>query len=146
MEMEMEQLIAILKEIIHNERDTSVINPVWAADEAYKKIDPENKAPFLVRIAAIIQLRQLARPLLRKQFDPTKSEIEQPPSLFPELQWRYPKVGTKEGYVLLMDMTKADIRYNVARMRKTCRSISSHADRLEAFGEMYIHEDAEEVC
>ena len=139
----MEPLITLLKAIIHKERDRSVISPTWVAEEAFNRIDLENKSPSLVRLAAILQLRQLARPLLRKQFDPTKPIHEQPPSLFPELQWRYPKVEENEGYVLLTEMTKADIKYNVDRMRKTSRGISKHADRLEAFGEMYIDEAEE---
>ena len=69
----MDQLTDLLKDIIYKERTKSVISPAWVADEAIKKIDPENKSPFLVRIAAILHLRQLARPLLRKQFDPTKA-------------------------------------------------------------------------
>ena len=40
-----------------------------------------------------------------------------------------------------MEMTKADVKYNVARMRKTCRGISRSADALEAFGDMYITEN-----
>ena len=141
MERGVEPLIVLLKLIVHRAHDKSVINPAWVADEAIKELDPENKSPHLVRIAAVLQLRQLARPLLRKQFDPTKPANEQPPSLFPELQWRYPKAEEKEGYVILTEMTKADIKYNVDRMRKTCRGMSKHADRLEAFGEMYISDE-----
>lgn len=135
-------LVNILKLIIHDERTTAVIDPIWVAEEAFKRIDPETRSPALVRVAAVLHLRQLARPLLRKQFDPTKPAKEQPPSLFPELQWRYPKAEEKEGYIVLTKMTKVDVKYNVDRMRKTCRGISSHADRLEVFGEMYIEDVA----
>ena len=142
----MKPLTLILSGIINAEQTRPVIDPVWAANEAYKSIDPENRAPLLVRTAAVLHLRQLARPLLRKQFDPNKSVKEQPPSLFPDLQWRYPKAGVKYGYVLLTAMTMEDIRYNVARMRKTSKTQASNADALEAFGEMYIRDtDAEEA-
>ena len=59
-------------------------------------------------------------------------EPEQP-DLFGGLQRRYP--SSRQGeYVLLAQMSDADIASNVARLRKEGASKSKHADALEQFG------------
>lgn len=94
----------------------------------------------LVYLGCHLELRQIARGLLRQHF-------EEPPSpageltqheLFPDLQRRYPSARSKEAsepeYVLLDEMTDSDIWFNVERLRKEGASKLRHADALEAFG------------
>lgn len=151
----MEQLINMLKLIISNEKTRTVIDPVWVADVAIKKMDPEGRSPLLITLAATLELRQLARMLLRKYFAPVEDteEAAEPHSLFPDLQWRYPKAPPekkaktskakeegeedKQGYVLLEEMDYEDMRFNIARLRKTGYGMLAHADRLEAW--MFEH-------
>ena len=134
---ETSQLVAILSRIVDTRRGERAINPSWVATEALIEIDPEAKSPLLVRVACHLELRQLARGLLREVFERGESVDDSHP-LFPELQWRYPQASRKgdaePSYVLLDEMTPKDIGYNVDRLRMEGRAKLAHADRLEAFG------------
>jgi hypothetical protein len=87
-----------------------------------------------------LQVRQMARGVLRRDFDPEErvaASVEGEDDLFPEtLQDRYPrrgKHGEEPVYVLREQMTGNDVGYNVARMRRGGRALLKHADALEAW-------------
>jgi hypothetical protein len=134
---ETSQLVAILSRIVDTRRGERTINPSWVATEALIEIDPDGKSPPLVRVGCHLELRQLARGLLREVFERGESADDAHP-LFPELQWRYPQASRKgdaePSYILLDEMMPKDIAYNVDRLRMEGRSKLAHADRLEAFG------------
>lgn len=136
---ELKEVISTLAMIIHRERDKLTISPAWVADAGLAKMDPERKTPFLVRKTALFELRQLARQLLRKHFEPEDFEEEdedRPDPLFPELQWRYPQARMDDEsprYVLLNRMTPSDVKYNIGRLRKCGDGMHRHADALEKY-------------
>jgi hypothetical protein len=133
--------------IIHADRENPDISPSSVADAAATVMDPDNAAPPLLRKVAIYQLRQIARRLLRKHFNPSKGkkgEITEPDSLFPDLQWRYPRMklkGEEPRYALLKELTRSDVAYNVANLRRVGSGMQAHADRLEAWGKKYARDD-----
>lgn len=132
------QLAEIVARIIDIRRAQVRINPSWIATEALKEIDPAAQSVRLVRQGCHLQLRQIARAQCRHLFEDS-DDITQPRfTEFEDLQWRYPTVRSKTQdepeYVLRDQMTAADIRYNVARLRQEANAKQAHADALEAWG------------
>lgn len=125
--------------VIDRRRDRQSISPSWVATEAMNDLDPERVSVEIVYFGCHLQLRQIAREILRKRFKPDEApERSAQHDLFPDLQWRYPTARTAKNeepeYVLLESLTKEDINYNVARLRSEAVAKLRHADALEAFG------------
>jgi hypothetical protein len=102
-------------------------------------IDSERRAPLLVHLGCNLQLRQIAREMLRGKYEPDgDSDADAQHSLWPELQKRYPTAkSARDGdpeYVLLEHLTDADLAYNIARLRSEAQSKLRHATALEAWG------------
>jgi hypothetical protein len=141
MASETQPLTAIVAKIIETRRHEVRINPSWIATEALLEIDPDKQSVPLVYLGCHLELRQIARGLLRQHFEdppsPADDAIAQH-DLFPDLQRRYPSARSKEAsepeYVLLDEMSDSDIWFNVERLRKEGTSKLRHADALEAFG------------
>lgn len=132
-----QRLTEIIARIIDSHGNVVSISPHWIAIEAMRLLDPEQNAPMLVYGGCNLHIRQIARSLLRKKYEPEDSDSEQH-ALFPELQKRYPIARTARNmepeYVLLERLNASDIDFNVARLRSEARAKLKHADALEAYG------------
>src|SRR5215467_432595 len=97
---ETQALTNIVARIIDTRRAELRISPSWVATEAMIEIDPDRSSVELVYQGCHLQLRQIARSLLRLHFenanDPADDESAQH-ELFPELQWRYPAAHSAGG-------------------------------------------------
>jgi hypothetical protein len=123
-----------------DEAKVILISPVDLASRVYSNIDSKDVAPALVRLAAILELRQLARAVCRQRITLKEAEAEQN-SLFDfKLQPRYPvkRDLEEEGYVLREYLTYDERRYNIERLRKEANAKLTHADALEAETEQLI--------
>ena len=132
------KLAEVIARIIDLRRAAVSISPTWVAAEAMKELDPERAAPMLVHAGCNLHLRQIARGQLRRRFEPDDDEGDEH-DLFPGLQQRYPTARSVRAdepeYVLLEHLTRADIGFNVARLRSEARAKLEHADALEAYGD-----------
>lgn len=132
----MDDLSKTIADIVVRNKVQSRIKPTWVANEAMIILDPGRVSISSVYNGCLMHACQIARELLRKQFEKQPEETSQH-HLFPELQWRYPVEHTSKSepeYVLLEDMTDADIKYNVSRLRTEAETKLKHADALEEFG------------
>jgi hypothetical protein len=153
MSAESRSLTAVVARIIELQRDMPRINPSAVASAALLELDPKRISVPAVLAGCHLALRQIARRLLRKRFedadasddeddvepeqsahDDEAAEPEQPDLFPPGLQRRYPSSKQTGEYVLLPEMSSADIGFNVARLRKEGSSKTKHADALERFG------------
>lgn len=145
MTKEHDRLRTIVSSIIDGRRDREEISPLWVATEATKQIgawDLKESVP-LVYEACHLHLRQVARSLCRALFEVSDGQDAESQGnsaqhqLFPDLQWRYPRAPAgsriETSYVLLEQMTDADIRYNVQRLKREARARLGHADALHAW-------------
>lgn len=139
---EAQPLTDIVARIIDEYRGEPRISPSWVATQAMAELDPDRSSVRLVYLGCHLELRQIARSVLRMRFededgrddddDPTRQH-----ELFPELQWRYPTARSRDAepeYVRLEFLTDGDIQFNVERLRREGRSKLAHADALEAHG------------
>jgi len=128
-----DKLMDVLRECydaINSEIETQ---PALLASCAMKKMDSESTSPVLVAWAANLELRQLARSLLRKHCDPTDPENPQA-EMFDGLQDRYPTKRNGEAtYVLLDYLTDEEIEENLVRMGREITAKQKHYDALEAY-------------
>jgi hypothetical protein len=133
------QLAEIVARIIDIRRTHVRIVPSWIATEALKEIDPANRSHPLVRAGCHLQLRQIARAQCRNLFEDGDTIDDGEPEFtgFKELQWRYPAAHSKgkpePEYVLLDQLSRADVIYNVRRLRREGQAKLKHADALEAW-------------
>lgn len=131
------QLTSLLQEKYHvlHGKKLIAISPKDLADEVYKAIDPKKISPLLVQMAAILELRQLARAVCRQRNVESQQATEQS-TLF-DLQPRYPATRTmgeetEEVYVLREHLTVAERRENSSRLRVEGEAKMAHADALDA--------------
>jgi hypothetical protein len=141
-------LIEIVARIIDMRRDQPSISPSSVATEAMLVLEAawmQNPSEYpLVYIGCHLELRQLARKILRERFEPEEDADKVTHPLFPELQWRYPidPPKTEEPqYVLLELLRKQDWRFNVNRLRGDAKRRLRHADKLEAWGMRHFAEE-----
>jgi hypothetical protein len=135
-------LIDIVARIIDTRRDEDRISPSSVATEAMIALraswmNKPNKGYPLVYVGCHLQCRQIARQLLRQQFEPEQDADKMEHPLFPGLQWRYPIARSKDEepqYVLLELMTKKDWIFNLNRLEADAASRLHHADILRAWG------------
>lgn len=104
------------------------------------ELDPEKTVERrhpLIWIGCHLELRQIARSLLRKRFEPEDDGKDGCDELFPDLQWRYPAARSanepEPSYILREMMSDTDVGYNVARLRAEAAAKNQHADALEAW-------------
>ena len=130
------QLAEIVARIIEIRRTQVRVNPSWIATEALKEIDPANRSHPLVRTGCHLQLRQIARAHCRKLFEDDDDDSEPHFADFKELQWRYPAAHSKDKsepeYVLLDQLSRIDVEYNVQRLQREGQAKLDHADALKA--------------
>lgn len=135
-------LIEIVAKIVDARRDESRISPSWVATEAMRELRAQwmqkpNRGYPLVYIGCHLELRQIARGILRQQFEPENEDEHTEHPLFPGLQWRYPvrRADPKDEpqYELLELLSDDDALYNIDRLRSEAEKKLKHADRLEAW-------------
>lgn len=130
------ELHEVLARIYERRCDEIRVSAAWLATEAMIELDPDRISPPRVYAAAHLELRQLARSILRSAADPTETGAEQH-ELFPGLQRRYPTArgitAEEPEYVKLEHLTEEDVRFNVARLRAEATTKLAHADALEAW-------------
>lgn len=129
---------AIVERVISLWPSNADISPSIVADSAYlePEIDPEEIAPPLARHLAKVTLRNVARGILGKKFDP-KDEIIEQHDLWPDLQKAYPVArqnGEEPTYRPLENLTTVDYQWNISFMRKSAASLLKHADAMEQHG------------
>lgn len=131
------ELADLVLGVIERHRDEVRVSPSWVANEVMEHLDPERVSVELVYAGCHLELRQIARGLLRGKFDPPGAPIEEEQhDLFPELQKRYPvprKRGEEPVYVLLEHLTPPEAAFNVSRLRGEAGAKLRHADALEAY-------------
>ena len=128
-----ELLMDVLRECLEKVDSEIEIQPALLASCAVKLIDPEKLSPKLVEWAANLELRQLARGLLRKKFDPIAEDNPQA-EMFECLQDRYPtKRNGEPTYVLLDELTEDEIQENLNRMAREINAKQKHYDALQAY-------------
>lgn len=135
-----EQLYAAVQKVIDDYRLVGEVSPSWVATQVMVEIEFPQSLHALGYIGCHLEIRQIARQKLRRAHDPyakVKASVEGEDDLFPEtLQERYPRkpVPDEEPLYALRDLlTKSDVEYNVARMRRGGRALLKHADALEAW-------------
>jgi hypothetical protein len=126
--------------LVYNALDDArviAISPADLAEAVFKQIDPAKHSPVLVEIAAIPQLRQLARAICRKRQEESERSSEQVNLFDLQLQVRYPATRTINGeaddvYVLREHLTVEERIRNSARLRREAEAKMVHADALDA--------------
>jgi hypothetical protein len=129
-----EQLMNVLRSCMKDDTDI----PISAASLAYcamDVLDPEKLSPNLVAYGCNMELRQMARAILRREFEPSIGEEPQD-EMFEGLQERYPvKRFDEDGesvllYAPRMQLTLDERYYNIERMQK---QIDGRQKQLDAF-------------
>src|SRR5215471_7720551 len=126
----------LLLEIFERRKDAIRISPAWLATEAMQEIDPGRTADEREYFGCELALRQIARGICRKFFEPDDEYQSAQHSLWPDLQTRYPAAHEQDveyEYVKLEHLSERDVRFNVNRLRSEARAKLSHADALEAW-------------
>lgn len=124
-----------------DDQDVECISISVLADVVYARIDPRKISPMLVKMAAVLELRQIARGTCRERQARAETESESG-SLFDfQLQPRYPAERQGEDvYVLREHLTYNERHRNIARLRREAAAKSAHADALEAETEQLIRQ------
>lgn len=135
-----EELALVVQKVIDQNPDAKEISPAWVATAAMADIAFPRSLHRLGYAGCHLELRQIARSKLRRQFDPTAAAASTPiDDFFPEtLQDRYPRQprpNEEPTYILLGFLNDEDLAYNVSRMRRAGNALLKHADALEAYGD-----------
>jgi len=130
------RLKRIIAQIIDAHRDDDKISPEEIAADVLDVI-----SPAMMREAADLEIRQLSRGMLRREFDPDHDERERRKRepLFPDfvrVQRRYP-AADGSGYIKVEVLPEKDWAYNVRRLRRTGSSIIAHSEDLNGWGKAY---------
>lgn len=135
-----EQLYAAVQTVIDDYQDAGEVSPSWLATQVMDKIEFPRSLHALGYVGCHLEIRQIARQKLRRAHDPNarvEASVEGEDDLFPEtLQERYPRQPRppEEPIYAKRDLlTRADVQYNVERMRRGGRALLKHADALEAW-------------
>lgn len=131
-----QQVLQVLREVYVelDERGDIEVRPAMLAEAVRQRIDPEGVSPVLMTYAGVLQLRQMARGVCRRQVGEDDDTTAGQGALFDgQLQRRYPaKRAGDEVYVLRDHLTIEERRENIARLRAEAASKARHADALEA--------------
>lgn len=86
-----DQLTEVVARVLDLRRSEPKISPAWVATEAMHLVDPARAGPELEYFGCHLYLRQIARMLLRKRFEPDDPNEAQQHELWPDLQAHYPE-------------------------------------------------------
>jgi len=135
-----EELSLEVQKIIDRHRFTAEVSPSWVATAVMQAIKFPRDLHRLGYVGCHLELRQIARGKLRRQFDPATAAEEYArgqSELFPDtLQDRYPrkpKAGEEPMYVFREVLSDEDCEYNLARMEKAGHALLKHADAFRAW-------------
>ena len=135
-----EQLNAAVQKVIDDYQIVGEVSPSWVATQVMQEIAFPRSLHLLGYVGCHLEIRQIARQKLRRAHDPAAkvaASVEGEDDLFPEtLQERYPRHPRRSEepiYALRDLLTRADVKYNVERMRRGGRALLKHADALEAW-------------
>ena len=123
------------------EKGVALISPEAIAAMVDDAIDPDSLSPSLKTYASMRQIKHHVRGYLRRRHDPeVKAKNDDPnlPLFSDELQPYYPVVISSEGekkktsYKLRHLLTVSEVQKIAKGMRRSGRTLLSHADALEA--------------
>lgn len=127
------QLNEILRECISNFESDAPLSPAVLAMMAMKRLDEGGVAPVLVAYSSNLNLRQMARNILRREFDPIEKAESGQVEMFDKLQDRYPCERNGElVYVVRMQMRLEERRRVENRMRLAGVALIEHSDSMRA--------------
>lgn len=117
--------------------------PMLIADEVMRRLDGEERSHPLVWIGCHLEIRQIARGMLAKHYDPVEAdddEDDDPTLPFINFQRYYPE-APKDGvvepdgpaYILRDLMTTEDVVWNANRLWAEARTKAAHGDALMAW-------------
>ena len=132
-----DKLNEILRECLEQTKSDLGVSAAYLAHCAMKKIDEESSSPMLVSWAANMELRQMARGLLRREYEPSGPVEAAQVEMFEKLQQRYPVKG-EDCYMPLHALTEEQLIENEDRIRQTGEAFLKHADALRAYREEKI--------
>lgn len=108
--------------------DTSLL-----AESVYETLDPESDSPLLVKFAAVLELKQLARSICRDRQSLAERDAEQDGLFEFQLQPRYPAARNgRDMYVLRHCLSVVERKKNIQRLRSEATAKNNHADALAA--------------
>jgi hypothetical protein len=142
--MSLASLKALVERAYNEWDDKDRARPLWIAERALEFADPQKLAPLLVRFAADLEFRQIARELLRSEHDTRNPIVDEPRQhpLFPGLQAKYPRQHTRDDpdpeYVKPELLSREDVDWNVSRMRAGVIALQRNADALEAWAQKWF--------
>lgn len=129
----------VLSKCLETEQGEVDISPEHLAACAIRVIDEDSLSPVLVEWGCVLQLRQMSRALLRKEYDPIDGKDGQA-DMFGGLQPRYPVEKSEfdgEGNKVInqvyrerMHMSESDRFRVIARLEKEAEAKQQHADAL----------------
>ena len=129
---DIEKLHMAISKALESHKDEETIHPEVIAAAVMREISQQLK-----ETAANLEIRQLTRAMLRRNYDEDADHRRKhQPTLpgLPLVQERYPKMPYGHGYVKRELMTKEDWRGNVDRLRGKGGKLIEHADQLEEWG------------
>ena len=127
------EIQGILSAIILGFDSELPISAEAVAAEAIDKMDPDNESPVLVRWGCVLEVRQLSRAILRREYEEDGIEGRQGDMFAGILQDRYPGFGDHAGKYMPRElMSQEDYERNIARLRREAEAKQEHADALQA--------------
>ena len=134
-------LAELVGRMVDRRRDEKRVSPVSIANDCMAVLDPRVRSVPRVYQGCHFYLRQLARSVLARAFDPAdrekrKRDAKAIADLF-KLQARYPQAHTADledpVYVQRDAMSREDIEYNYHRLRAEGAAKIAHSDALAAW-------------
>jgi len=123
-----------------NEQRAVCIAPATLAWAALESIDPQMKSPPMARIAAFLELKQLARAICRARQLAAESSAENGTLFEGQLQPRYPTERDGEDVYVLREFLSVPERFqNSGRLRREAGAKLAHADALDAETKDLLH-------
>lgn len=135
------ELSELVGRMVDRRRAESRVSPVSIANDCMAVLDPRMKSIPRVYQGCHLHLRQLARAVLARAYDPAdkRKRVRDGKALADlfKLQACYPEAHTGDledpVYVRKEEMTREDVAYNIARLRSEGRAKIAHADGLQAW-------------
>lgn len=145
MEKATERLNSLLRERYNvlDEQGEVAISPSDLAFAVLREIDPDSSSPALVQLAAILELKQLARQVCGRRTANDDEASDQQGLFDGKLQARYPAQRTQKGYVEDVYVRRENLTVeerwkNINQLRREGVAKVAHSDALKAETEMLI--------
>jgi hypothetical protein len=122
------------------------VSPAGLAEQVMRGIDPKDRSPMLVRMAAVLALRQMARQICTDCHREDERRVERGQGSLFELQGRYPAFRSVAGgppervYVLRSQLTYAERIRNVDRLAIEAAAKKRHSESLLAETDLLVRE------